>query len=117
VLRDIKREGGGVKKSSSLKFHLSEMSSIHGSPSTHTLIANNVPMDIDSDTEAEQAVHGTHTGPGAASRHQRGSGKLSGGAEETGGGEEGKHYGGHQVGLQNRLQNWRWIRSGGSNFK
>jgi len=44
------------ERSSTLQFHISDMNSVVNSPSTIVPIANNVPMDMDSDSEAEQVA-------------------------------------------------------------
>src|SRR5882724_8092486 len=52
----IKSKDGGARKSSTPQFHTSDMNSIPNSPSTVVPIADNVPMGVDSDSEAEQAA-------------------------------------------------------------
>ena len=54
-LGDIKR-GWRSEKDHQLSNSASDMTSIPGSPSNATPIADNVPMDINSDSEAEQAA-------------------------------------------------------------
>ena len=45
-----------MRKSSTLQFHTSDMTSVPGSPSLITPTADNVQMDIDSDLEAKQVA-------------------------------------------------------------
>ena len=45
-----------MRKPSTPKFHTSDMTSIPGSPSHITPTTDNVQMDVDSDSEAEQAA-------------------------------------------------------------
>src|SRR5882724_7638333 len=56
----IKRKGGGVIKSSTPQFHTSDMNSTPNSPSTIVPVTDNVPMDVESNLEAEQRPWNSH---------------------------------------------------------